>query len=310
VAEPRSDLGTSTSGSPSEPEAHAAGAETIEAKIPVDAEWYARNVQGKSADVVLPLCRMKCPAEKLGKPNVKKCETRICPFLMTCLMDSNGLARPFYQWDYCLRQLRTTKGAKPRSDVAAATAVVPATETPQSAGAQPANVTGAAPQRPSQPPKPTRAKEAKAVGDPHLVNVYGQRFDILQPGLHTLIQVPKWAVVGRTLLTVSADAQQMGGACTDMYFQSLSITGNWTPKTAGLHFYAGHINNTYNAKWMHLGQVRLKVVWGHTGGGTRYLNLLLKNLSNIQFPIGGLLGEDDHTAASTPSTNCRKTVSL
>jgi hypothetical protein len=151
---------------------------------------------------------------------------------------------------------------------------------------------------------------AKAVGDPHLVNVYGQKFDILQPGLHTLIQVPKWAAAGRTLLKVSGEVRQIGGACADMYFQSLSITGNWTPQKGGLQLYAGHKNEAYAAKWMQLGQVWLKVVWGRTGGGIKYLNFFVNHLGEVKFPVGGLLGEDDHTAASTPSRECRKTMSL
>ena len=32
---------------------------------------------------------------------------------------------------------------------------------------------------------------ASGTGDPHLVNVHGQKFDLYQPGLHPLIRIPR-----------------------------------------------------------------------------------------------------------------------
>jgi len=61
-----------------------------------------------------------------------------------------------------------------------------------------------------------------ATGDPHLQNVLGQRFDLMKPGEHVLINIPR----GRqknALLRVQADARQLGGQCADMYFQEVNI---------------------------------------------------------------------------------------
>jgi len=164
-------------------------------------------------------------------------------------------------------------------------------------------------------PAPTSIK-VSASGDPHLVNLHGQRFDIFQPGIHTLLQVPRGKLLQAksVLLRVNADAQQMGGACADIYFQSLNITGNWVDqqRTGPLAYYAGKaIDGTNSTSWMRFGPVLdLRVVFGHTNSGIEYLNLYARHLSMVKYPIGGLLGADDHTQASTPSAACKRTVTL
>lgn len=64
------------------------------------------------------------------------------------------------------------------------------------------------------------------------------------------------------------------------------------------------------AKWNKFHQISVKVVHGHTVLGTRYLNVLVRGLNRANFAIGGLLGEDDHTAAGTPSIGCRQLQAL
>merc|ERR1712194_868073 len=78
-----------------------------------------------------------------------------------------------------------------------------------------------------------------ATGDPHLQNVHGERFDLMKPGKHLLIQIPRKSSQN-TLLRVDAEAQRMGGQCTDMYFQELNITGAWAEakQTGGFHYHA------------------------------------------------------------------------
>lgn len=173
----------------------------------------------------------------------------------------------------------------------------PAPASPASAGAPRVGVTMGA---------------VKATGDPHLVNMYGQKFDILHSGVHTLIEVPKKEAAGRMLLRVSADVQQFGGACADLYFRTMNITGRWVPRKRGLFFDAQRKSRQHAAKWMDLGKMKLKVVWGHTNRGVKYLNFFVKHLTDIssKFAVGGLLGEDDHTAASTPHRACKRMVAL
>eukprot|EP00959_Pyramimonas_sp_CCMP1952_P297873 6231215-Pyramimonas_sp.AAC.1 len=77
-----------------------------------------------------------------------------------------------------------------------------------------------------------------ATGDPHLQNIFGERFDLMQPGKHVLIQIPKGASAETTLINVEALVQQLGGHCADMYFQEMNITGAWAEarQAGGLRF--------------------------------------------------------------------------
>merc|ERR1719382_532484 len=68
---------------------------------------------------------------------------------------------------------------------------------------------------------------ASAVGDPHLQNVHGERFDLMKPGKHVLINIPRGVSAEKALFRVQADARRLGGQCADMYFQELNITGSW-----------------------------------------------------------------------------------
>jgi len=147
-------------------------------------------------------------------------------------------------------------------------------------------------------------------GDPHLVNVHGQRFDLYQPGVHPLIRIPK-AVGRKTAFLVLARATHIGASCSDMYFTEVNMTGMWTRRhrAADLTWSAGAVERDH-PKWNKFHGINVKVVRGHTLQGTAYLNVLVRGLNKANFGIGGLLGEDDHTAASTRNDDCRKLVSL
>jgi len=160
---------------------------------------------------------------------------------------------------------------------------------------------------------------ASAKGDPHLVNVFGQTFDIMQPGAHVLIRIPSEPSLAGALLRVAADIRRAGAACYDIYIQTLNVTGRWanaearrqgSPSSGGLFFHAGAAAHRATDSWMALGRVRLKVVHGRTRQGHPYLNLLVRGLKQTGHAVGGLLGEDDHTAASSPSHNCSGTLAL
>ena len=56
-----------------------------------------------------------------------------------------------------------------------------------------------------------------ATGDPHLQNVHGERFDLMKPGKHVLINIPKGDPVENALFRVVAEASRSGGQCADMY---------------------------------------------------------------------------------------------
>ncbi|CAK0828975.1 unnamed protein product [Prorocentrum cordatum] len=163
------------------------------------------------------------------------------------------------------------------------------------------------------PLAPPTGGAGSAVGDPHLQNIYGERFDLLKPGKHVLINIPRDAVVVETaLLRVDAEVRQMGGKCADMYFQELNITGAWvdsTKQTGGLYFKANDVVDS-NTDWESFGKVSLKVVHGRTQRGIRYLNLYVKHLDRNGLSVGGLLGEDDHSEAAVSPRECSQTLSL
>lgn len=174
---------------------------------------------------------------------------------------------------------------------------------------------------PSPTAAPTRTFKVSASGDPHLVNLYGQRFDLMQPGRHTMLLIPRKAVAHNTLLGVVAVAEQHGGACADMYLMSLNITGRWVGRR---HHRGGGHHEQYFADrpvrsesgristgWMKYGGVvQLKVVWGRTPQHVRYLNLLVRDLNRAGHHVGGLLGEDDHSRAAQASADCRRSVDI
>lgn len=146
-----------------------------------------------------------------------------------------------------------------------------------------------------------------------MVNIHGQRFDIYRAGIHTLLQVPRMLRKAESeMLRVTAEARQMGGACADIYFQALNISGSWVDR-GPLQYHAGASSRTAasSTSWMRVGPVLdLKVVWGHTSTGIEYLNLFARHLSQVALPVGGLLGADDHTYVSTPGSLCKHKVAL
>jgi len=149
-----------------------------------------------------------------------------------------------------------------------------------------------------------------ATGDPHLQNVLGQRFDLAKPGKHILINIPRgWHK--HAMLHVEAEVRQLGGLCADMFFHDLNITGTWVEATgtSGLRFQAEGMHKP-NAEWLKFEKVELKVARGQTQEGLQYLNFYVKHLGLSGFPVGGLLGQDDHTEAVRPNGACAHKVSL
>jgi len=151
-----------------------------------------------------------------------------------------------------------------------------------------------------------------AKGDPHLQNIHGEKFDLMKPGRHVLLYIPRAAAADATLLRVSAEAQKLGRRCEDIYFQELNITGKWaeTQKPNGFVFRAAEAGCNRNSSRMRFDQLDLKVVHGCTSQGVAYLNFHVKHIGRIGLVIGGLLGEDDHTEEATPSNACVRQISL
>jgi len=150
-----------------------------------------------------------------------------------------------------------------------------------------------------------------ATGDPHLQNVHGERFDLMQPGRHVLINIPRGERADLALLRVVADAYRVGQGCGDIFFQSLNITGSWAlARQRGGYTYAAADAANATPEWTAFGQVQLKVVHGRSQSGVVYLNFYVKHLGQAGRPVGGLLGDDDHTYEGTPPQTCLQTIRL
>jgi len=151
---------------------------------------------------------------------------------------------------------------------------------------------------------------ASATGDPHLQNIHGEKFDLMKPGKHVLIQIPRKRT-DSALLRVDAGVHVLGTQCADMYFQELNITGAWADvkRAGGLHYHAQDADDT-SYHWSRFGNVQMKVAKGRTKKGIKYLNFYVRNLKQAGFEVGGLLGDDDHTEAAVPPEECVHRLAL
>merc|ERR1719382_1941498 len=131
-------------------------------------------------------------------------------------------------------------------------------------------------ERKATPPGPAAQRKAAtghAVGDPHMQNVHGQKFDLMQPGSHTLVHIPRFSAKASAKFHVQAEVDRIGRACADMYIQKLNVTGQWAyeHRQGGLHFDAETHKHRRGTNWMHFGRpsrrVDMKVVYGHTPTG-------------------------------------------
>jgi len=164
---------------------------------------------------------------------------------------------------------------------------------------------------PTPVPAPPGPPGASAVGDPHLQNIHGDRFDLMKAGKHVLINIPRGMSAENALIRVQADARRLGGHCADMYFQEVNVTGSWAEaKQSGGYHYSVSQREIKTPEWVALGKIELKVVHGDNGGDLRYLNVYVKRLGRAGLPVGGLLGEDDHEDVSIPPEACAKHLSL
>merc|ERR1719277_279636 len=69
---------------------------------------------------------------------------------------------------------------------------------------------------------------AAAKGDPHLQNILGQKFDLMMPGLHTLLKIPRRELdaSAKLKLLISADAErvQEDASCGELSFQTINLS--------------------------------------------------------------------------------------
>lgn len=73
-----------------------------------------------------------------------------------------------------------------------------------------------------------KADAVSATGDPHLVNLRGEKFDI-HDGMHRLVHYPRGVPEEEALLIVDAKAVDMGqdSDCYSVYLESIKLLGKW-----------------------------------------------------------------------------------
>jgi len=149
-----------------------------------------------------------------------------------------------------------------------------------------------------------------ATGDPHMRNMLGQKFDIKQPGEHTLIRIPRSASAMESYLLVQARAEHDGNACADMYFKALNVTGTWANayQEGGYAYVATSPHEGLG--WRKFGNVGIKVKWGHTLSGISYMNFFVRDLDHSGYDVGGVLGLDDFSEAARPVPSCAGVMTL
>jgi len=156
----------------------------------------------------------------------------------------------------------------------------------------------------------TEPTDPTAVGDPHLVNMLGEHFDIMRAGRYKLLHIPRDADKRDLLLAASADVVRYGHSCDDMYFTAINITGQWSLGHKNTTFVAGAAPPKTSTGWVDFGTVSLKVVHGRTVKATPYLNFFARRVQHAGYSAGGLLGDGDHTKAETPDKECQNHMSL
>lgn len=133
---------------------------------------------------------------------------------------------------------------------------------------------------------------------------------------NVLTHIPRQERFENTLRHVQAVARTLGVLCEDTYFVRINVTGKWPSalRPGVFAFKADDPDSGAESKWMSLhglsNGLQMKVVHGQTQQGIRYLNFYIKHLDRTGFPVGGLLGEDDHEDVSTLPRACERRMAL
>jgi hypothetical protein len=181
-------------------------------------------------------------------------------------------------------------------------------------------------------PSPTKSSTVSAVGDPHMINVKGEKFDLVRSGRIQLLRVPLEAVAEEANLTVDAMIVDMAGSidgCTTApYIQTVTFGGRWLGgRSLAVSSKAGKMQVLLDGMWPMvsaqpeaIGSVKLAYVHPtamelqvgdasvRVSHGVQmfhfFLNMQASSLSSLGYTLGGLLGGDDHRPFSTLPSEC------
>jgi hypothetical protein len=195
-------------------------------------------------------------------------------------------------------------------------------------------------QDPSQDPTqvPTQAT-ATAIGDPHLVNARGEHFSIFESGTVEFIRVPYELRADDAEFTLRANIQSFGEGdeCKEAhYITGLLFDGSWFEgKPLKVNVDVAHPGATKkemkvsfggvpvlpstepidlgNGMFLHMHNntnMALNVAGANFAADLQwyFLNVELSSLPKLAEKIGGLLGEDDHSAVSKKPSGCDRVL--
>merc|ERR1719409_664343 len=184
-----------------------------------------------------------------------------------------------------------------------------------------------------------------AKGDPHLMNMKGEAFDVMQTGNMMLLEIPRASSPATLDLALHADIERLGVvSCGPTFITSASIKGRWIG--VPLEIRSGHIagegrpqpkhtfairfdgkawfphaemqrttelskDATHTARErMFLFQVRgLDIAVSQPKRPRIFLDIQVKGLGSLKTQIGGLLGIDDHSSVEELPAGCESSAS-
>jgi len=170
-----------------------------------------------------------------------------------------------------------------------------------------------------------------ASGDPHVMNIRGEQFDIKRVGVHKLIQIPRIAPSTDDVeVRVDVDVQPRHDVCGELYIQRVHVSGNKLEDSKMLNFSLGtgllgselllngmpvveanisglEATSSGQSLKLRVGGTMSQISTARAGCCYHYINykvsLSKTELSNQD--IGGLLGKDAHLEAATKPWQCR-----
>jgi len=168
-----------------------------------------------------------------------------------------------------------------------------------------------------------------ANGDPHVVNIRGEKFDIASQGEVELIHYPQGAENSSAKLIIMASIDKLGSGCHDTYIKGIKISGTWLKEivsfkddedTGDILVTSSNVSKPVEWARMHGSEAEkfqgeqihfesrtrasFQIARGtklivystgrvHKGVGT-YLNVELQGFTQLEGAVGGLLGLDSH----------------
>jgi hypothetical protein len=170
------------------------------------------------------------------------------------------------------------------------------------------------------------------LGDPHVINTLGHKFDIVRMGLWEMLRLPREATATDAKFSIHAQIVDtsggIDGCAAAPYIGEVHFNGSWLEQsTVKVSLSRGELVVLVNGEphrassqsvmlsdkvqmlhSEHKVEVRIGEASVHVARDGQmfhfFLNLQVASLGSVGCAIGGLLGEDDHSEAATMSPWC------